>query len=80
MQTAHKMSKIITSYHLERGLISKTHNGLQILSNKELKLSLSKWANKVSMYFQKKRHRCSETVFFSYGKAVLFSFYVKLTS
>lgn len=37
MQTIHRMGEIVTSYNLYRAQKSKIHNGLQILSIKELK-------------------------------------------
>lgn len=55
-----------TSYMSDKGLISRTHKGLQTLNIKEIKLPITKWANEGSRQFSKtKEHKWPITVFTS---------------
>lgn len=55
-----------TSYMSDKGLIPRTHKGLQTPDIKEITLPITKWANELNRQFSKtKKHKWLITVFTS---------------
>lgn len=56
-----------TSYMSDKGLISRTHKGLQTLDIMEIKLPITKWANELNRVFKNKEMQMANNCFYKHS-------------